>query len=71
MKAALQEDFAHMLAAATEGIEARGKAEVGDKTMVDVLRPASDAYQEAKQSGCAIWKPWQELWKWRRKTGVH
>ncbi|WP_067141469.1 dihydroxyacetone kinase subunit DhaL [Oceanivirga salmonicida] len=42
MRAATKENFVDMLAAATEGIEARGKAKVGEKTMVDILRPASD-----------------------------
>ncbi len=35
------------LAAARDGVVARGKAEVGDKTMVDALTPAVDAAQGA------------------------
>lgn len=34
------------LRAALEGVVARGKAEVGDKTMLDALTPAVDAYDD-------------------------
>jgi dihydroxyacetone kinase len=40
-------DLARMLAAAEAGIEARGKAQPGDKTLIDVLRPASEALSNA------------------------
>lgn len=36
-----------MLRAAIEGIKARGKAEVGDKTLLDVLVPMTDAIEAA------------------------
>lgn len=36
-----------MLRAATEGIKARGKAELGDKTLLDALVPATDALEVA------------------------
>ncbi|MDR1807563.1 MAG: dihydroxyacetone kinase subunit L [Propionibacteriaceae bacterium] len=39
------------LRAGLEGIQARGKAVVGDKTMVDALAPAVDAYDAAAGSG--------------------
>lgn len=39
--------LATALAAARDGIVARGKAEVGDKTMVDAWTPAVDAAREA------------------------
>src|SRR5438045_8430510 len=39
------------LAAALAGIRQLGAAEPGDKTMVDVLTPAVDAYQAAIDSG--------------------
>ena len=39
------------LAAARDGVVARGKAEVGDKTMVDALTPAVSAAREAAESG--------------------
>jgi phosphoenolpyruvate---glycerone phosphotransferase subunit DhaL len=40
-------DAAEALEAALGGIKQRGKAEVGDKTMVDALQPAAEAAQEA------------------------
>lgn len=39
------------LRAGLEGVVARGKAEVGDKTMLDVLVPALDAYDAAVADG--------------------
>ena len=44
------EDAAEALEAALEGIKQRGKAEVGDKTMVDALAPATEAAKEAAGS---------------------
>lgn len=35
-------------ASGLEGVKQRGKAEVGDKTMVDVLEPVADALNEGK-----------------------
>jgi phosphoenolpyruvate---glycerone phosphotransferase subunit DhaL len=60
MSAALGEDattipgqtFAGSVRAGMEGIAARGKAEIGDKTMLDALAPASDAL-EAELAGGA------------------
>jgi phosphoenolpyruvate---glycerone phosphotransferase subunit DhaL len=40
-------DVVAALRAACDGVVARGKAEVGDKTMVDALRPAMDAAERA------------------------
>lgn len=42
------------LRAALGGVVARGKAEIGDKTMVDALTPAVDAAAEALDSGADI-----------------
>jgi dihydroxyacetone kinase-like protein len=42
------------LRAALGGVVARGKAEVGDKTMVDALTPAVDAAEQALESGADI-----------------
>lgn len=42
---------AGMIGAARDGIVARGKAESGDKTMVDAWTPATDAAATATQSG--------------------
>ena len=44
-------DWAAMIAAGVEGVKARGKAELGDKTMVDALAPAKDALAEAVGEG--------------------
>jgi dihydroxyacetone kinase-like protein len=40
------DDVVSMLRAAIEGIKARGGAEIGDKTLLDALQPATDALQE-------------------------
>ena len=40
----LPKDLALMLQAADEGIQERGKAEPGDKTIVDALRPSARAF---------------------------
>ncbi|THJ65151.1 dihydroxyacetone kinase subunit L [Arthrobacter echini] len=42
---------ATLVGAARDGIMARGKAEVGDKTMVDAWTPAADAARTAAQDG--------------------
>jgi dihydroxyacetone kinase-like protein len=45
------EDAAEALEAALGGIKQRGKAEVGDKTIVDALEPAAQAAKEAAGEG--------------------
>jgi dihydroxyacetone kinase-like protein len=45
------QDAAEALEAALGGIKQRGKAEVGDKTMVDALTPAVEAAKEAAGEG--------------------
>lgn len=45
------EDLAALLDAALNGVVQRGKAEPGDKTMVDALTPAVDAFKEANEAG--------------------
>ena len=45
------EDVAGALEAALGGIKQRGKAKVGDKTIVDALEPAVEAAKEAASSG--------------------
>ena len=45
------EGVAAMIAAARDGIVARGKADVGDKTMVDAWTPAAEAALTAAQAG--------------------
>jgi phosphoenolpyruvate---glycerone phosphotransferase subunit DhaL len=46
--------FAAMLRAGLDGVVARGKAEVGDKTMVDALAPAVDALDTALSGGAPL-----------------
>jgi len=54
-KAALEpEDWARALEKAVEGVQMRGKAEPGDKTMVDALLPARDALREALAEGAPL-----------------
>jgi dihydroxyacetone kinase-like protein len=48
------EDVAEALEAAVGGVKQRGKAEVGDKTMVDALEPAVAAAREAAASGKGV-----------------
>ena len=47
-------DVVHMLDAALEGIKARGKAQPGEKTMVDALTPALAAMKEAEQQNVGL-----------------
>jgi dihydroxyacetone kinase-like protein len=46
--------FARAFRAGLEGVVARGKAEPGDKTMLDALVPACDALDAALASGKAL-----------------
>jgi dihydroxyacetone kinase-like protein len=48
------EDWGAALAAAVAGVQARGKAELEDKTMVDALAPARDAYTAALEEGASF-----------------
>ena len=45
---------AQMLRAAIDGVEARGGAARGDKTMIDALEPAYDAFAAAKDGGASL-----------------
>ncbi|HYZ00835.1 MAG TPA: dihydroxyacetone kinase subunit DhaL [Candidatus Binatia bacterium] len=47
------EDVETALAAAVEGVRQRGKAEPGDKTMVDALEPALEALQRCRADGAS------------------
>jgi len=47
-------DYTTMLEAALEGIRARGKAQPGEKTIVDALTPALAAAREAQAQGLDI-----------------
>jgi dihydroxyacetone kinase-like protein len=48
------EDWAAALDAAVAGVQMRGKAEPGDKTMVDALIPARDAFSAALSEGASF-----------------
>ena len=45
------DDWGGALDAAVAGVQARGKAELEDKTMIDALAPARDAYRAATEDG--------------------
>ena len=47
-------DLASMLEAAVQGVRDRGKAEVGDKTLLDALVPAASAMREAVDGGASL-----------------
>jgi len=47
-------DWAAALDAAVTGVQARGKAVLEDKTMVDALIPARDAYRQALEEGASF-----------------
>jgi phosphoenolpyruvate---glycerone phosphotransferase subunit DhaL len=44
-------DWAQAVKAGVDGVQSRGKAEPGDKTMVDALLPAAEALREAADQG--------------------
>ena len=48
------DDLAKMFVAANLGIQERGKAKPGDKTIVDALDPAAEAFQSAIASGQSL-----------------
>ncbi|HEX7247859.1 MAG TPA: dihydroxyacetone kinase subunit DhaL [Actinomycetota bacterium] len=48
------EDWSAALDAAVSGVQARGKAELGDKTMLDALIPARDAFAAAVTEGAEM-----------------
>ena len=47
-------DLAAMFQAADEGIQSRGKAKLGDKTIVDALHPAREAFSVAIAAGGSL-----------------
>ena len=47
-------DWAVALEKGVEGVQMRGKAEPGDKTMVDALIPARDAFRQAVDDGTSF-----------------
>lgn len=49
-----EEDVVKMFEMALEGIKQRGKAEAGDKTMIDSIEPAVKALKDALSNGIAL-----------------
>ncbi len=47
-------DILSMLEAATEGIRTRGKAQIGEKTMLDALYPALEAGKQAQAENASL-----------------
>lgn len=47
-------DFAAVFRGSLNALQKRGKAKVGDKTMVDALAPAVDALEEAAEGGADV-----------------
>jgi dihydroxyacetone kinase-like protein len=47
-------DWAKAVKAGVDGVQSRGKAEPGDKTMVDALLPAAEALREAADQGTEL-----------------
>ena len=47
-------DLARMLQTADQGIQERGKAHLGDKTIIDVIHPASEAFAAALAEGASL-----------------
>jgi dihydroxyacetone kinase-like protein len=48
------EDWAAALDGAVDGVQMRGKAELADKTMIDALIPARDAFRSALADGASF-----------------
>jgi phosphoenolpyruvate---glycerone phosphotransferase subunit DhaL len=47
-------DIARMAKAAEDGIKERGKAQAGDKTVLDAMIPAREALEQAQQAGASL-----------------
>jgi dihydroxyacetone kinase-like protein len=47
-------DWAAALDGAVDGVQMRGKAEIGDKTMIDALIPARDSFRAALADGASF-----------------
>jgi phosphoenolpyruvate---glycerone phosphotransferase subunit DhaL len=48
------EDWSAALESAVKGVQARGKAELGDKTMIDALVPARDVFRDEVGGGASF-----------------
>ena len=47
-------DLPQLLRVATQGVQARGKASLGDKTLLDAMQPASEAFAAAISAGKSL-----------------
>lgn len=47
-------DLAVMFTAADQGMQERGKAKPGDKTIIDAIHPAAQAFAQALESGASL-----------------
>jgi dihydroxyacetone kinase-like protein len=54
------EDMVALLEAAVEGVVQRGKAQLGDKTMLDALSPAVEAFKQAIANGASTQEALQQ-----------
>ncbi len=54
LRALTAQNLAQLLVAADLGIRERGKAKLGDKTIVDALHPATEAFSAAVEAGAAL-----------------
>ena len=54
------EDMVALLQAFVDGVVQRGKANLGDKTMLDALSPASDAFKQAVDKGAKMQEALQQ-----------
>ena len=54
------EDMVSLLQAAVDGVVQRGKANLGDKTMLDALSPAADAFKQAVANGASTQEALQQ-----------
>jgi dihydroxyacetone kinase len=53
-----RQDLVNMFKAADQGMEERGKAKPGDKTIIDALHPACEAFAAAVDQGTALNEAW-------------
>ncbi|NEQ25323.1 MAG: dihydroxyacetone kinase subunit L [Microcoleus sp. SIO2G3] len=54
------EDMVALLQAAVDGVIQRGKANLGDKTMLDALSPAADTFKQAVANGASTQEALQQ-----------
>jgi dihydroxyacetone kinase len=54
------DDLVQMFNAAVEGIQQRGKANLGDKTIVDAMHPSAEAFSTAVAAGSSLYESGQK-----------